>query len=272
MPRLLGTALARRRWANFRANRRAWWSVWIFGVLFVLCLFAEFFANDRPLLVSYRGDWYAPVFRYYAETEFGGEFETEAEYPSPEVQCLIHTGGLPACLDDPLDAQARAAAGEVDGRPVERGWMLWPPIPYSFNTINYDVSTAPGPPDANHWFGTDDQTRDVLARIIYGFRISTLFALAVVVTSSALGIAAGAAMGYFGGWVDLLFQRLVEILAERPEPLRHHHPVGAVHHELHAAHGADRAVQLDLPGGGGAGPSSCARATSSTPARRGRWA
>ena len=171
MPRPLGSALARRRWANFRANRRAWWSAWIFGVLFVLCLFAELVANDRPLLVSYQGGWYAPVFRFYPETEFGGEFESEAEYPSPEVQCLIHTGGLPACLDDPRDVQARAAAtGEVDGRPVERGWMLWPPVPYSFNTINYDVPTAPAPPDANHWLGTDDQTRDVLARIIFRFR------------------------------------------------------------------------------------------------------
>ena len=216
MPRRLGSALARRRWANFRANRRAWWSAWIFGVLFVLCLFAELLANDRPLLVSYRGGWYAPVFRFYAETEFGGEFESEAEYPSPEVRCLIHTGGLPGCLDDPREAEARAAAGEVDGRPVERGWMLWPPVPYSFNTINYDVPTAPSPPDANHWLGTDDQTRDVLARIIYGFRISTLFALAVVVASSALGITAGAAMGYFGGRVDLLFQRLVEIWQNVP--------------------------------------------------------
>ena len=217
MPRLLGTALAQRRWANFRANRRAWWSAWIFCALFVLCLCAELVANDRPLLVSYQGDWYAPVFRFYAETEFGGEFETEAEYPSPEVQCLIRTGGLPACLDDPQGVQAGAAAtGEVDGRPVERGWMLWPPVPYSFNTINYDVDTAPAPPDANHWLGTDDQTRDVLARIIYGFRISTLFALAVVAASSVLGIVAGAAMGYFGGWVDLLFQRLVEIWQNIP--------------------------------------------------------
>ena len=217
MPRPFGTALARRRWANFRANRRAWWSAWIFCALFVLCLCAEFVANDRPLLVSYQGSWYAPVFRFYAETEFGGEFETEAEYPSPEVQCLIHTGGLPACLDDPRGVQASAAAGgEVDGRPVERGWMLWPPVPYSFDTINYDVDTAPAPPDANHWLGTDDQTRDVLARIIYGFRISTLFALAVVAASSVLGIAAGAAMGYFGGWVDLLFQRLVEIWQNVP--------------------------------------------------------
>ena len=217
MPRPPGTTLARRRWANFRANRRAWWSAWIFGALFVLCLFAEIIANDRPLLVSYQGSWYVPVLHFYAETEFGGEFETEAEYPSPEVQCLIRTGGLPACLDDPQGVEETAAAtGAVDGRPVERGWMLWPPVPYGFNTINYDVDTAPAPPDANHWLGTDDQTRDVLARIIYGFRISTLFALAVVVTSSALGIVAGAAMGYFGGWVDLLFQRLVEIWQNVP--------------------------------------------------------
>ena len=210
------TPLARRRWRNFRSNRRAYWSLWIFGFLFIICLFAEFVANDRPLLVSYRGDFFFPAFQFHAETDFGGEFETEAEYPSSEVQCLIRTGGIEACLDDPEGTLIDAEDGFVGGNTVEAGWILWPPIPYSFNTINYDVQTAPSPPDENHILGTDDQTRDVVARIIYGFRISTLFALVVVVVSSVAGIIAGASMGYFGGWVDLLFQRIVEIWANIP--------------------------------------------------------
>lgn len=208
--------IAKRRLANFKANRRAWWSFWIFLVLFVLCLFAELLANDKPLLVSYKGGLYTPAFAFYAETEFGGEFETEAEYPAPEVQCLIKTGGLEACLDDPEGIMTQAESGTVDGKPIDAGWILWPPIPYSFNTINYDVATAPSAPDSAHWLGTDDQTRDVLARVIYGFRISTIFAFVVVIASSVIGILAGAAQGYFGGWVDLLFQRLVEIWASTP--------------------------------------------------------
>lgn len=214
--RILTTPLARRRWQNFRANRRALWSLRIFGVIFVICLVAELVANDRPLLVSYRGDLHAPVFRFYAETDFGGEFETEAEYPSAEVQCLIRTGGLEICLDDPEATILDAEDGEIGGVPLETGWILWAPVPYSFNTINYDVETAPAPPDHNHILGTDDQTRDVVARIIYGFRISILFAAVVVVLSSIAGILSGAAMGYFGGWVDLLFQRIVEIWTNIP--------------------------------------------------------
>ena len=159
------TPLARRRWRNFRSNRRAYWSLWIFGFLFITCLFAEFVANDRPLLVSYRGDFFFPAFQFHAETDFGGEFETEAEYPSSEVQCLIRTGGIEACLDDPEGTLIDAEDGFVGGNTVEAGWILWPPIPYSFNTINYDVQTAPSPPDENHILGTDDQTRDVVARI-----------------------------------------------------------------------------------------------------------
>ncbi|RMD47471.1 MAG: ABC transporter permease, partial [Alphaproteobacteria bacterium] len=204
-------SLAERRWRNFRANRRAFWSLWIFSLLFVVALFAEFVANDRPLVVSYRGELRFPVVAFYAEQDFGGEFATEADYRDPAVQCLIVTGGLEGCFDDPEGVMADAEDGEVAGQPIARGWMLWPPIPYSFDTINYDVARAPSPPDANHWLGTDDQTRDVLARIIYGFRISTLFAFIVVAVSSAIGITAGAAMGYFGGWVDLFFQRVVEI-------------------------------------------------------------
>ncbi|MCA8868479.1 MAG: ABC transporter permease [Rhodobacteraceae bacterium] len=209
-------SLGERRWHNFRQNRRALWSLWIFLGLFVTCLFAEFVANDKPLIVSYRGEWHFPVLKFYPETTFGGEFKTEAEYPAPEVRCLIVTGGLDACFDDPEAVIADAADGEVQGKKIDRGWILNAPVPYSFNTINYDVQPAPGAPDRNHWLGTDDQTRDVLARIIYGFRISTLFALFVVVVSSVIGIAAGASMGYFGGWVDLVFQRIVEIWGNIP--------------------------------------------------------
>ena len=136
-------------------------------------------------------------FNFYSEADFGGEFQTEAEYPAPEVRCLIRTGGVEACLDDPEGIYAEAeASGTADGQPIAQpGWMLWPPIPYSFDTINYDVATAPSPPDRDHWLGTDDQTRDVVARVIYGFRISVLFALVVAVISSLIGIVAGAVPG-----------------------------------------------------------------------------
>lgn len=212
------TALQRRRLANFRANRRAFWSLWLFLAIFLVTLFAEFVANDRPLLVRFDGRLLAPVLRFYSEADFGGEFQTEAEYASPEVRCLIRTGGAEACLDDPEGLYAEAVASNtVDGAPIAHpGWMLWPPIPFSFNTINYDVTTAPSPPDRVHWLGTDDQTRDVLARVIYGFRISVLFALVVAAISSVIGIVAGATQGFFGGWVDLFFQRIVEIWTNMP--------------------------------------------------------
>ncbi len=210
-------ALQKRRLANFRANRRAFWSLWIFLVIFVITLFAEFVANDRPLIVKYDGELRFPVLSFYSEADFGGEFQTQAEYHSPEVRCLIKTNGLEACLDDPDGIYEQALTGSVQGNPLENpGWMLWPPIPYSFNTINYGVLTAPSAPDANHWLGTDDQTRDVLARVIYGFRISVLFALVVAIISSVIGIVAGAVQGYFGGWIDLFFQRIVEIWQNMP--------------------------------------------------------
>ena len=210
------SALNRRRLRNFRANGRAFWSLIVFLVIFGLSLCAEFIANDRPLLVKYQGSYYMPIFRLYTEAEFGGEFDTEAEYPAPEVKCLIRTGGLDACLDDPEGIFAEAEDGFVAGNPIERGWMLWPLIPYSYNTINYDVATAPSAPDANHWLGTDDQTRDVVARVIYGFRLSVLFALVVTTASSIIGILAGAVQGYFGGWIDLIFQRLIELWGSTP--------------------------------------------------------
>ena len=204
--------LNQRRLHNFRSNRRADWSWWLLVTLFGLSLFAELIANDRPLAVSYRGSLHFPIFKTYADADFGGDFQTEAQYSDPDLQCLVATGGLEACFDDPAATLADAEDGRVDGEDIEAGWILWPLIPYSFNTVDtFNVETAPGPPDANHWFGTDDQARDVGARIIYGFRISILFALVVTIPSALLGIMAGAVQGYFGGIFDLLFQRFTEI-------------------------------------------------------------
>ncbi len=210
--------IQKRRLANFRANGRAFWSLWIFLVIFVITLFAEFVANDKPLVVRFQGEWRFPVVNFYSEADFGGEFQTEAEYHSPEVRCLIATGGLEICLDDPEGILEEAESnGTADGNAVtDPGWALWPLVPYSYDTINYGVTTAPSPPDANHWLGTDDQTRDVVARVIYGFRISVLFALVVTIISSLIGITAGAVQGYFGGWTDLFFQRIVEIWVNMP--------------------------------------------------------
>ncbi len=205
-----------RRWRNFKANRRAVWSLVIFSVLFGLSLFAELLANDRPLLVSYRGELYTPVFRFYPETAFGGDFHTEAVYRDAEVQCLIRTGGAVLCLDDPDSAMAEAATGTVEGEPVVEGWLLWPPIPYSYNTVNDIQGAAPSAPDWNHWLGTDDTARDVLARVIYGFRLSVAFALVVTLATSVIGIVAGAIQGYFGGAIDLFFQRLIELWGATP--------------------------------------------------------
>ena len=183
------TPLTQRRLQNFRANTRGYWSLWIFLVLFGLSLFAEFLANDRPLLIRYDGQFYYPIFAVYPETTFGGIFETEAAYRDPEVKQLIE----------------------------EKGWMLWPPIPYSYDTINYDLPVpAPAPPSAENWLGTDDQGRDLVARLIYGFRISVLFGLALTLLSSLIGVSAGAVQGYFGGWVDLVGQRLIEMWVGLP--------------------------------------------------------
>ena len=207
--------LNQRRWRNFKANRRAFWSLWTFLVLFVLALFAEVLANEKPIVVSYKGQLHFPIYRFYPETAFGGDFRTEAIYRDPAVQCLIETGGLVECWDDPEGVQTDAADGDFNGQPVETGWMIWPPIPYSYNTVN-NVGTAPSAPDANHLLGTDDTARDVLARIIYGFRLSITFTLIVTAAASLIGIAAGAVQGYFGGWIDLTFQRLLEIWGATP--------------------------------------------------------
>jgi microcin C transport system permease protein len=210
------TPLNRRRLGNFRQNRRGFWSLWIFLVFFILSLFAEFIANDRPILVSYKGEYLFPVFHDYPEEKFGG-FLAKTDYRDPFIS-------------DEIDAH---------------GYMIWPPIHFSYNTIERALPTpAPSPPTwmltkdqcekaaarvlppsaPNHgcadiewnWLGTDDQGRDVVARLIYGFRISILFGLALASISSIIGVAAGAIQGYFGGWIDLVFQRLIEIWSSLP--------------------------------------------------------
>ena len=175
----------RRRLALFKAHKRGWYSLWLFLALFVLSLGAELIANDKPLLLHFDGQWYAPAFKRYPETAFGGEFPLEADYKSPYMRELI------AAKD---------------------GWMLWPPIPFSYDSINYDLKVpAPAAPSADNWLGTDDQGRDVSARLIYGFRISVLFGLTLAIISSVIGVVVGAVQGYYGGLVDLFVQRFIEI-------------------------------------------------------------
>ncbi len=181
--------ITQRRLAQFKANRRGYWSLWIFLCLFVLALSADLIANDKPLLVKYDGGYYMPVFTAYPETVFGGDFETEADYRDPFVQELIR----------------------------DQGWIIWPPIRYSYDTINYDLpQPAPSPPTTDNVLGTDDQGRDVAARVIYGFRISVLFGLTLTLVSSLIGVAAGAFQGYYGGWLDLIMQRVIEIWSSLP--------------------------------------------------------
>ena len=188
-PGLRLAPLTRRRLQNFRANRRGYWSFRIFLVLFIASLFAEFISNDKPIIINYQGEFLMPVFVSYPETRFGGDFETETDYRDPFVIELIE----------------------------KQGWMLWPPVRYSYNTINYELPVpAPAPPSAENWLGTDDQGRDVVARLIYGFRISVLFGVALTVISSFVGVVAGAVQGFFGGWTDLLFQRFIEIWSGLP--------------------------------------------------------
>ncbi|MBB3655800.1 microcin C transport system permease protein [Rhizobium sp. BK650] len=201
-----------RRWRNFKANRRGYWSLWLFLILFVLSLFAEFIANDRPIVASYKGEILFPVIINYPEEKFGG-FLAETDYRS-------------SVISDEINAN---------------GWMIWPPIRYSYQSVNSNIPhSAPTPPfwlmskeercsaypqgvndpDCRlgnlNWLGTDDQARDVLARVIYGFRISVLFGLALTICSAVIGVTAGAVQGYFGGWTDLLFQRFIEIWSSMP--------------------------------------------------------
>jgi len=199
-------AVQRRRIANFRANRRGLWSLRIFLALFLVSLFAEGVANDRPVLISFRGALKSPMLQFISERDLGGFHGTMADFRDPYVQCLIRTGGD----DDRCDADESAQAEGPEG------WIVWPLIPFSYDTINYDVARAPSPPDAVNWLGTDDQARDVLARVIYGFRLSVFFALIVTVVSTVIGVAAGAVQGFFGGWVDLVFQRVVEVWSNIP--------------------------------------------------------
>ena len=209
--------LNRRRWKNFRKNGRAYWSLIIFSIIFAISLMAELVANDKPLILSFRGEIYTPVFTFYPETEFGGDFRTEAVYRDIEVQCLIIAGGHEECWYEPEAVIASVQeSGTYQGEAVEAGWILWPIVPYSYNTINDLQGPAPSPPDADHWLGTDDTARDVLARVIYAFRLSVLFALIVTGLSAVIGIAAGAAQGFFGGWLDLIFQRVIEVWGSTP--------------------------------------------------------
>ncbi len=186
------TPLTQRRLANFRANRRGYWSMLVFAVLFLVTLFAEFIANDRPLVAHIDGRWLVPVLMDYAESD-------------------IVPDGLPTDVDwQDRDFNAEfTRAG---------GWAVWPPIPYSYRTVVRNLGQpAPAPPSARNWLGTDDQARDVLARVIYGFRISVLFGFSLTIVSSVVGIAAGAVQGFYGGWVDLTFQRFIEIWSGMPQ-------------------------------------------------------
>jgi microcin C transport system permease protein len=182
--------LGQRRIAHFKANRRGRWSLWMFIGLCLLCLGGELIANDKPLVVQYHGAWYFPIIEDYDEITFGGELPFLPDYASAYVHNLIESQG---------------------------GWMLFPPIPFSYDTVNYDLNEpAPSPPSASNWLGTDDQARDVLARVIFGTRISILFALVLTAISAVVGIVAGALQGYYGGWVDLIGQRLLEIWSGLP--------------------------------------------------------
>ncbi len=178
-----------RRWQTFKGNKRGYYACILFLLLFFVSLFAEFIANDKPALVSHNGQLYSPALFMYAETAFGGEFETEADYTDPYVLTLIS----------------------------EKGWLLWPFIRFSYDTHIADLpSPAPSPPSRDNWLGTDDQGRDVFARVIYGFRISILFALALTLGSSIIGVAVGAVQGFYGGKIDLFGQRFLEIWSGLP--------------------------------------------------------
>ena len=190
--RFLGVAIApltRRRIESFKANRRGFWSLILFLLMFAVSLGAELIANDKPILVKFDGGYYLPFLKSYPETTFGGQLPTEADYRDPYVANLIST----------------------------KGWAIWPLIPFNERTINYDLQVpAPAPPSHDNWIGTDDQGRDVLARVIYGLRLSILFGLTLTLVSSVVGVAAGAVQGYYGGWLDLSFQRLIEVWSGLP--------------------------------------------------------
>jgi microcin C transport system permease protein len=178
-----------KRWQRFKKNQRAFVSLCIFGLLFVMSLCAEFVANDKPILVRFDGRFYFPIVVEYSELVFGGEFDINTDYRDPYISDLIEA----------------------------KGWMLRPPITFSYNTINYNLpSPAPSPPTRENWFGTDDRGRDVAARVIYGFRISVLFGLILTLFSSLIGISLGALQGYYGGRFDIIFQRFMEVWSGMP--------------------------------------------------------
>ncbi|GAA0711129.1 ABC transporter permease [Halomonas sp. ATBC28] len=181
--------ITRRRLSAFKANRRARVSLWLFATLFILSLFAELIANDKPIIMQYDGQWYFPMLVDYPETEFDGFLPTRTDYLDPFVQQQI---------DD-------------------HGWALWPIIPFSYQTLDMNMTRpSPAPPDSRHWLGTDDQGRDVTARVIYGFRLSVAFALALTAGSLVVGVVVGGVQGYFGGKIDLIGQRFTEIWSGLP--------------------------------------------------------
>jgi len=181
--------LNKRRIHNFKANKRGYYSLIIFLTMFILSLLAEFIANDQPVLVKYKNSYYSPIVKTYPETIFGGSFETPANYRDPFISEEIK----------------------------KNGWMLWPLIGFSYETINFDLQGShPAPPNAQNWLGTDDRGRDVLARVIYGFRLCVLFGFALAIVSSVVGVSAGVLQGYFGGLIDLVFQRILEIWSSVP--------------------------------------------------------
>lgn len=185
--------ITQRRLYQFKNNKRGYWSFWIFLILLFVALNAKFIANDNPIMLSYKGELYFPVFVDYPETVFGGDFETNAEYRDEFVQELIV------------------------GKNGDEGWILWPPIPFSYDTIYYGISDPPPtPPDYVNWLGTDGQGRDVVARVIYGFRISVIFGLILTLISTIIGITVGAIQGYYGGRLDLFMQRAIEAWASLP--------------------------------------------------------
>lgn len=187
--RITLSPIQRRRLQNFRANRRGYWSLWLFLILFGLSLMAELIANDSPLVISYQGELYFPIVQPISDETFGGFLPTEADYRDPFI------------------------ASEIN----DNGWILWPPIPFSYNTINYNLNVpSPAPPSAVNWLGTDDQGRDVAARVIYGFRLSVLFGLTLTIASCIVGVIVGAIQGYYGGKTDLLGQRFIEIWSGLP--------------------------------------------------------
>jgi len=178
-------------WRRFKKNRLGYFSMWIFLVMFGISLCAEFVANDKPLLVRYQGQFYTPIFKDYPETVFGGDFPTPTDYHDPQIRKNLSTPG---------------------------NWAIFPPIQYSFDTLNYFAKEPnPASPSWENWLGTDDRGRDVMARLIYGFRLSVLFGLALTIVGVAIGVLLGALMGYFGGRFDLVSQRLIEIWGSMPE-------------------------------------------------------